>query len=214
MKPRTRRGVPGSGKWAGGSRRPGRWKARAAVKRISCGVPPAAGTFHRRPSAPYSSHRPSRVHRARVGVTSACRVSRMGAAPAESTTMTQSWIRSAASGAKNASRRPSGANAGASAGPVRAVSGVARPVPRSTSQRRPPSRSLRAEPATTTSRRPSGAHAGLRRSGPAVSATGSVCASPPARSIHASRLRHAREALSGGTSRTNAMVFPSGDHAA
>ncbi len=183
------------------------------MKAISTGVPPAAGTFHKRPSAPYSSQRPSLVHRARVAVTSAWPVSRMGAAAAESRCITQSWVRSAESGAKKAIRCPSGAKAGARTGPVRAGRGVARPVPRSTSQRRPP-HAPRAESATTARWRPSGAHAGSRRSGPTVSETGSSCTSPPAGSIHARRLRHSRETLSGGTSRANAMAPPSGDHAA
>ncbi len=214
MKARTCCGVPDSGKRAFGNIRRWRWNERPAVKGISTGVPPAAATFHKRPSAPYSSHRPSRVQRARVAVTSAWPVIRRGAAGAESTSITQSWALSAASGAKNAMRRPSGAKTGARTAPVRAVRGVARPVPRSISQSRPPW-VPNAPSATTSRRRPSGAQAGSRRSGPTVFATDSSCASPPAARIHARRLRHFCEVLlSGGTSRVNAITLPSGDHAA
>ena len=213
MKARTCCGVAGAGKWTRGSRRRGRRKESSAVNGISSGAPSAAGTFHRRPLAPYTIQRPSGVQRARVGVTSACPVSRTGAALGESTAIVHTCHRSAESRAKNPIRRPSGANAGASAAMALAVSGVARPVARSTSQRRPPP-SPRAESATTARWRPSGAHAGSRRSGPASALTVSSCVSPPAGSIQAIRLRQLREALSGGSSRVKAIVRPSGDHAA
>jgi hypothetical protein len=135
MNARTCCGRPGSGNGSGGSERRARWSDRSAVKRISAGVPPLAGTLQRRPSALYTRAMPSAVHCARVGVTSVWLVRRV-IPVVESSDSTQSWIRSVESRPKNASRPPSGENAGARASMVSPVSGLVVFFSRSASQMR------------------------------------------------------------------------------